>query len=53
MSNNLHIQVDDVELDLYQTPTYITNMCMVNSKGSVALLLVGKKARRAIQAYCM
>ena len=37
MSMNLHIEVDGVELELYQTPTYITKMCLApNRDGKVS-----------------
>ena len=50
MSMNLHLKVDGSNIDLWQTPTYITNMCLVSSKG-VENEVAGKKAIRAMNAY--
>ena len=45
MSMNLHIEVDGEELEIYQTPTYITKMCLAPNKH-------GKVSKsRAINAY--
>ena len=45
MSMNLHIEVDGKSLDLFQTPTFITNMCLAPNKD-------GKISKsRAINAY--
>jgi hypothetical protein len=50
MSMNLNLRVDGVNVDLWQTPTYITYMCLMTSKGQKAKL-EGKKAVRAIFMY--
>ena len=45
MSLNLYIEVDGNELEIYQTPTYITKMCLApNKQGKVS-------KTRAINAY--
>ena len=45
MSMNLCIEVDGKSLDLFQTPTFITNMCLApNNSGKVS-------NSRAINAY--
>jgi DUF1680 family protein len=48
MSMNLHCD----QIELQQTPTYITYMCMVDSDGEVQGELTGKNARRALEIYC-
>lgn len=50
MSMNLCLTVDGKDIDLWQTPTYVTNMCLMTSKG-VKRTVSGKKAERALQAY--
>jgi hypothetical protein len=35
MSHNLCLEIDGREVDLYQTPTYVTYMCLVNEMGEV------------------
>lgn len=39
------------ELELYQTPTHITYMCLVNKSGLVRPKVTGNKAKRALQMY--
>lgn len=51
MSMNLHLQVDGYKIDLWQTPTRITNMCLVDENFRVASEVKGKKAKRAIAIY--
>jgi len=53
MSMNLHIKADGEELSLLQTPTHITYMCLVNSKGEIKGQINGKKALRAVHAYLL
>ena len=38
------------KMELWQTPTHVTYMCMMTSKG-VADEFTGKKARRALKIY--
>ena len=46
MSMNLYIKVDGNTLSVYQTPTYITNMCLAtDQKGRIS-------KHRAVNAYC-
>ena len=47
MSMNLHC----TGIELYQTPTQITEMCMVQPNGTIEGELTGKKALQAIQIY--
>ena len=51
MSMNLYIKVDGECLKVYQTPTYITYMCLVNSKNEIKPSITGKKALRVVYAY--
>ena len=44
---NLHCN----RMDLRQTPTYITNMCMVQADGSIPGEVTGIKAKHALQIY--
>ncbi len=50
MSMNLHLTADGFTVDLWQTPTYITEMCLMTSKG-VKSSMSGKQARRAMNIY--
>jgi hypothetical protein len=52
MSINLHCKWKGIEVNLDQTPTYITNMCMVQPNGKVCWELTGKKAKHVLQIYC-
>jgi hypothetical protein len=47
---NLHIKFDGVEQFVYQTPTYISLMCVMTSKG-INSSVTGKKASRAVLCY--
>lgn len=47
MSMNLHCDV----IELWQTPTQITFMCMVQPDGAVPFELKGKKAKHALEIY--
>lgn len=47
MSMNLHCN----QIELRQTPTQITYMCMVQPDGSVSSELTGKKAKHALHIY--
>ena len=51
MSMNLYIKVDGECLNVYQTPTHITYMCLVNSKNEIKPSITGKKALRVVYAY--
>ncbi len=50
MSMNLYVEVDGQKLDLWQTPTQITTMCLATKDG-VAYELKGSKAKRALHCY--
>jgi hypothetical protein len=50
MSDNLYISVNGEEISLCQTPTYVTCMCLMTSKG-VKRSLKGKQAIRAFRIY--
>jgi len=47
MSMNLHCK----QLELWQTPTHITYMCVMQDDGKISSNLKGKKARRALYMY--
>ena len=47
MSVNLHCNV----IELRQTPTQITDMCMVQADGTIPWELTGKKAKHALWIY--
>jgi thiaminase len=47
MSMNLHCN----KLDLWQTPTQITYMCLVQPDNEIASNVAGKKARHALAIY--
>lgn len=51
MSMNLYIKFDGVKQALYQTPTYITNMCLMTAEGINYGGFRGKKAKCAVLAY--
>ena len=53
MSMNLYIRVDGKDLNVYQTPTHITYMCLVDSNGKIKPEVYGKKALRAIHTYLL
>jgi len=50
MSMNLNLTVDGEDVWLDQTPTYITEMCLMKSNGYAATM-TGKKAIRALRIY--
>lgn len=52
MSNNLHCELGGMEINLLQTPSQITNMCMVQINGNIQSTLSGDKAKHALQIYC-
>lgn len=51
MSMNLHIEVDKKALEVYQTPTFVTEMCMVSNNGKIEFEKKGIKAIHAIHIY--
>lgn len=53
MSHNLHFKYNGVKLDLYQTPTHISNMAIMTSKGVKPYFqwYGGKVAKRALLVY--
>jgi len=52
MSMNLHCRSGGVDVELQQTPTQITNMCLVQLNGKVDWNVTGNKAKHALQIYC-
>lgn len=46
----MNLQCD--KIDLVQTPTYVSYMCMVGPNGEIPNELTGNAARRAIHIYC-
>lgn len=53
MSMNLYFKSGDQELDTWQTPTYITHMCLTPSayNKKIPHSVTGKPARRALRLY--
>ena|ERR1017187_10425465 len=51
MSMNLHCESDKIKVELTQTPTQITNMCVVQPDGTLLVELTGKKAKHALRIY--
>ena len=51
MNINLHVKFDGVETELFQTPTFISHMCMVQSNGEIKYRVTGDDALRALQSY--
>lgn len=51
MSMNLHARCGKEKFDLWQTPTSVTNMALVQADGSISQEVTGKKARRALYIY--
>ena len=47
MSMNLHCN----RIELQQTPTHITYMCMVQPNGQISPVVTGQKAKHALQIY--
>jgi len=50
MSHNLQITIDGEHIDVRQTPSHITFMCMMSPTGWT-IHLKGKKAKQAARAY--
>ena len=50
MSMNLFMKKDKTAIDLWQTPTHITHMCLM-SDTSIEAEVTGKKAVRAMRCY--
>lgn len=51
MSMNLQASVDGDSIFLYQTPSYITFMCLLDTDNEVKNELSGKKAIHALHLY--
>ena len=51
MSMNLHCCTKSGQIELWQTPTCVTYMCLVDSEGAIRNEVRGKEARRALQIY--
>lgn len=51
MSMNLTLEVDGRDIELWQTPTYITHMCLMDSDGKYSTKTTPIEARRAIWCY--
>lgn len=53
MSNNLYCKIDGNKIDLWQTPTRITAILLVNEHGELDPFdkLTGKHAKRVLWAY--
>jgi len=51
MSMNLTLKIDGREIDLWQTPTYITYMCLMDSDGKYSTKTEPEEAKRAIWCY--
>ena len=52
MSMNLNCRLGGTHINLRQTPTQISYMCIVQCDGSMPNELTGNKARHALQIYC-
>jgi len=50
MSMNIRITVDGEEIDVHQTPSHITYMCMMTPSGWT-IRLKGNRAKRAVWVY--
>jgi hypothetical protein len=50
MSLNLYIEFDNQNIEIYQTPTYITCMCLMTDIGTKSEM-TGKQAKRAVNCY--
>lgn len=48
---NLTLKVDGRDIELWQTPTYITYMCLMDSDGKYSTKTNPEEAKRAIQLY--
>lgn len=51
MSMNLHVTFKGQEFPLAQTPTYITEMCLVQYDGVILPEVRGQDALRALHSY--
>jgi hypothetical protein len=51
MSMNLHCTLGGNPINLRQTPTRITHLCLVQPNGKVAWRLTGQKAKHALAIY--
>ncbi len=51
MSMNLIAFIGKEEVDLYQTPTHITYMCLMNKDGLIEHELTGDEAKKALFLY--
>jgi hypothetical protein len=51
MSMNLNVRFDNIKYDLWQTPTQISYMCIIQSDGNYPEKLTGNKAKQALQIY--
>lgn len=51
MSMNLHAESRGKAIELWQTPTWVTYMALVDCDGNVRSSVKGKEARRAIFIY--
>jgi len=48
---NLHLKIDNHEIELWKTPTHITNMCLVDAYFKISFEVKGEEALRAISMY--
>lgn len=48
---NLYAKCGKEDMHLFQTPTYITEMCLMDTNG-LKWEMKGAKAKRALRAYC-
>lgn len=48
---NLHLHINNKPVNLYQTPTHITDMCMTNDRGVVQEQVKGGKAIGVLHRY--
>lgn len=51
MSMNLTLKVNSRNIELWQTPTYITYMCLMDSDGKYSTKTELEEAKRAIHCY--
>jgi hypothetical protein len=45
------VRFDGVKIELFQTPTFISHMCMVKPNGEIPYSVTGENALRALQSY--
>jgi NMD protein affecting ribosome stability and mRNA decay len=48
---NLYIEVDGLDIDVWQTPTHITEMCLMDHEGRWMHEVSGNDALRAVFCY--